>query len=726
MRHSHRHSLGAFAFAAISVAHAQQQDTTVRSEGPQPAVAVARIEVVGSASSYDPRRDDTAAKIVVSSEELLKYGDSSVAEALKRVAGVTVTSTGRGSDIRMRGLGGGYTQILVNGERAPLGFSMDSLAPNQVERIEIIRSAIAEFSTESIAGTINIVLKKVANRAQRQVQAGYGGNAAERTARAVFLLSDRYDRFSYSVSAYLRSSQLDQHELITESGWDAAGRANLVRTTHSHATGPFHVASVVPRLNWTLSNGDTLTSESVFTETAYVIDTAQSIASTLGDAPPYPALDRRTRSRSGFLKSELVWNTHLAPGSRFEAKIGGQGTSGDNNSSRDGHDGATSLFQDRIGVSTIDRGVSSSGKLSQGMGETHQLKAGWEASSARRDEADNEFSLVAGTAAPTLTDFQFHFHSKIVRSATFVQDEWTVTPDWLAYLGVRWERIASQITSDQPVSVVSSLFSPIAQVLIKFPDMPNDQLRVALTRTFKAADMASLSPLRRKAEINSSTNPDREGNPRLRPELARGMDVTYEHYFSKSALLSIGVSSREIDDYTLTEVALGIDGRWVGRPVNAGHARTRSLELESKFPLALLNADLPGVQVRASLSRNWSFVEQVPAPGNRLAEQIPLSALVSLDYSYGALTTGASFNFRQGAWSRVSADQSAGTWNRRDLDLYGVWQLNARQQMRVTLGNLLAQDTAAAKEYTDAAGTIRRTAIVPGHASVRALFEQKF
>jgi outer membrane receptor protein involved in Fe transport len=291
---------------------------------------------------------------------------------------------------------------------------------------------------------------------------------------------------------------------------------------------------------------------------------------------------------------------------------------------------------------------------------------------------------------------------------------------------VRWERIATQISVDQPIEIVSTIFSPIAQTLIKFPGMPNDQLRVAFTRTFKATDAASLVPRRRKSEINSSTNPDREGNPTLRPEQARGVDVTYEHYFTKSALFSFGVSNREIDDYTLTELTLGADGRWVGRPINSGRARTRGLELEAKFPLTLLKASFPAVEVRANLSRNWSSVDQVPAPGNRLAQQIPLSASLALDYSYGALTTGGSFIFRQGAWSRVSAVQSAGTWNHRDLDLYGVWKLNARQQIRVTLGNLLAEDIIAASEYTDAAGTIRRTTIDPGHASVRALFEQKF
>ena len=44
----------------------------------------------------------------------------------------------------MRGMGGGYTQILVDGEPMGRGFSMDSIPPEQIERIEIMRAPTAE------------------------------------------------------------------------------------------------------------------------------------------------------------------------------------------------------------------------------------------------------------------------------------------------------------------------------------------------------------------------------------------------------------------------------------------------------------------------------------------------------------------------------------------------------------------------------------------------------
>ena len=56
-------------------ASAQQAATDANPATPADAAsAVQKVEVKGS--GYDPRRDDTASKMVVNSEEILKYGDT--------------------------------------------------------------------------------------------------------------------------------------------------------------------------------------------------------------------------------------------------------------------------------------------------------------------------------------------------------------------------------------------------------------------------------------------------------------------------------------------------------------------------------------------------------------------------------------------------------------------------------------------------------------------------
>ena len=714
------------ALSAGAVVNAQQQVNPMQGmSDTAPLGVVARIKIVGNADSYDARRDDTAAKIVVNQGELVKYGDANIADSLKRVPGVTVTSTGRGVDIRMRGLGGGYTQILVNGERAPVGFSIDSLTPWQVERIEVIRSAMAEFSTESVAGTINIVLKKVVRTAQRQLQVGYGGDATERTPRATLLLSDRDGMFSYSVSANSRVTWFNRDPSIADSGTDASGQPEFSRETFSHEIGRLSVLNLIPRLSWTLVNGDIIASESLFSLNKYHFSAERRTETALGPQADYPGLNWfiRTRSLSG--KSDLSWHSRLDPETTLELKVGMQGASGHNDSDRIRYPYAGTGLANAIGVATNETLFNTSGKLVKKLGVSHQMSTGWEASRIRRDDINDEIDT-GNTEVPAIhsvTDLK----ATLARASAFFQDEWTVGPNWSIYLGARLERISTRVEADGGAPAAVNIWSPIAQTLIKFPSLPNDQLRFALTRTFKAPDLNSLIPRLRRYEINSATNPDLDGNPGLRSEIAQGVDVTYEHYFSKTALVSVGLSNRAIDDYTLTLVALGNDGRWVGRPTNAGRAHARGLEVEAKVPLKLLNADWPAVELRGSLSRNWSRVEQVPGPHNRMAQQVPLQVSLALDYASGALTTGTSFVFRQGSWTTVTAAQSAVTAYRRDLDLYALWKLNPQQQIRLTLANLLKSDDISTSQYRTVAGsTATRTTIQAGNASLRALFEHKF
>jgi outer membrane receptor protein involved in Fe transport len=265
----------------------------------------------------------------------------------------------------------------------------------------------------------------------------------------------------------------------------------------------------------------------------------------------------------------------------------------------------------------------------------------------------------------------------------------------------------------------------VAQTLYKLPGTKGDQLRLAVTRTYKAPGQQQIIPHRFTSVNNSQTEPDSIGNPYLKPELALGIDASYEHYWAEGALLSASVSSRRITDYTRNMVVF--DGaRWVSTPTNNGNARTYGLELEAKFPLKAVMETATNLDLRASLSRNWSTVDSVPGPDNRLDGQTPLSATLGADYKNGPLTVGGSYVFKNGGFVRVSGNQIGYQSVRRDLDLYALWKFNPKLQVRVATANLLAQDTISQSAYTTAAGTQTSRTLNPVHRSVRATVEMKF
>ena len=86
----------------------------------------------------------TAAKIVITREDIRQCGDSNLGDVMRRLPGVTSGGRpGRPGPPAMRGMGGGFTQILIDGQRIPPGFSIEQLSPDQVERIEIYRAPTA-------------------------------------------------------------------------------------------------------------------------------------------------------------------------------------------------------------------------------------------------------------------------------------------------------------------------------------------------------------------------------------------------------------------------------------------------------------------------------------------------------------------------------------------------------------------------------------------------------
>jgi len=700
--------------------------TPVRKEDAKPTEKIQRVEIKG-ANTYDARRDDTASRIVVSSEEIQRYGDTSVLDVFKRLPGITVSgASGRGGEIRMRGLGSGYTQILLNGERAPAGFSIDQLSPDVIERIEILPAASAEFSTQSIAGTINIVLKKTVKKAQRELKLGVGKSADATAPNATLQLSDRAGKLSYSLSASASVYDYDRASSIEETQTTPSGELVMLRQTAQNDRGHPQNLSLAPRLNWNGEHGDTFTWQNLFHYNRNRFHGDGVIDTLLGPAPLYDVRDTNSANNNAMLRSDLNWVHALQGGAKLDVKLGVNGMR-NRGTWREFDDSAGALARDSTVLTrTSERGLTSTGKYATTWRTGHALSAGWDGGITGRDDARIEGERFPLTGREVEVDERYE--ARIERLALFVQDEWSITPRWSMYAGLRWEGL--ETTSEGNTFATtrnrSSVWSPLAQTLYKLPDS-RDQVRLALTRTYKAPAASSLIPRRFTTPNNSQTEPDYRGNPGLKPELATGIDASYEHYWGEKALLSASVSMRRIQDYTRQGLIVE-DGRWIQTPVNDGSATTRSLELEAKFPLSSLWKDVPDLDLRASVSRNWSRVDAVPGPDNRLDQQTPLSATLGVDYRArgGKLSAGSSFSFKSGGPVRINVEQFGYESVRRDLDIYALYKFSPQYQLRVAVSNLLAQDYISDSLYVDEDGTRRRTCLYPGRTMARVTLETRF
>ncbi|TFW13856.1 TonB-dependent receptor [Duganella callida] len=727
--------IAAAVFSLTVAAHADEAP----SRPPPQEAEMMKVEIKGSAAKYDARRDDTASKTVVSSEEIQKYGDTAVTDVLKRLPGITIGgAAGRsGGEIRMRGLGAGYTQILINGERAPAGFSIENLAPDVIERIEVLRAASAEYSTQSIAGTINIVLKKSLKPAQHELKISESRGNRGSSPSASLQMSDKNGAMSYSLGANVWRFMYNRSTPSWETGDDADGIPNVSRASTWRDQGRGDGFNLSPRINWSLANGDTLTSQTFVNLNKFASNSHSRTEVAFGAGPDYDRIDSTYSNHNGFARTDLNWVHKLEEGAKLDLKA----AVSDARNSADslqvgGNSGLPATLVRTVTSDSSEQGFSTQGKYStpytfskplDGTEATeHALSLGWDAGYTQRDDTRLQRDADLPGASPINSDEGFS--AKVTRLALYGQDEWNITPLWSVYTGLRWEGLDTHADggSIDAVDNRSSVFSPLMQTLFKLPNK-KDQLRLALTRTYKAPSTASLIPRKFTSTNNSPTEPDRRGNPDLKPETALGLDASFEHYWGDGGLLSASASLRKIDNYTHQGLFYE-DQRWIASAINDGRAETRGIELEAKFPASVLMDNAPKLDLRASVSRNWSRVEVVPGPDNRLDQQVPLSATLGVDYKTpdGQLSTGSNFSFRNGGLARLSGTQGGYTSVRRDLDVYALWKLDHQNNLRVAVSNLLGQDYTTESLYSDGNGSLNRTTVASGETQLRVTVETRF
>ncbi|MBI3728029.1 MAG: TonB-dependent receptor, partial [Burkholderiales bacterium] len=704
------------AFSQSSFAQTATPATPPKAESTEKADAKAlepkmqKVEVQGT-RAYDERRQDTATKIVVTQEDIVRYGDTTVSEVLKRLPGVTIGGVqGRGGDIRMRGLGAGYTQIMLNGEPSPPGFSLDSLSPDLIERIEVIRAATADLSTQSIAGTINIVLKKTVQTAQKELKLGLFEDGGKFGENVNYQVSDKAGRMSYSLSGNLNHGQYERPSYSDEVRTDVSGKPYVKTHTDSLGWGTFNSLGFSPRVNWNFENGDTLTTQSFVNANRFDGYFSEARTTTiLGDLPfPLQVKDvlpiymsdlQKVHSDFSMLRTNLNWIHKLADSAKLDVKLGVNYNKRNSDVELWGYGLNNAQILDRRSISgATDKGLTMSGKYSAPFVQDHSFVFGWDGAYSKRSETrtqNDNVNFVGSTLRANNLDESFN--ADVTRLAVFAQDEWNVTKQWSVYGGLRWEGLDTRSSGStfNEVHNKSSVWSPILQTLYKMPDSKNDQIRLGITRTYKAPDTNRLIPRRFISNDNKNPNsPDSMGNPNLKPELAWGLDLAYEHYLPGGGMLSASVFMRKIDDITRTKLLQEADGTYVTMPVNDGQATTRGIELEAKLPLRAMMEGAPAIDFRANVSFNWSSLDNVPGPNNRLDSQTPVSANLGIDYKMDKipLTVGGNASFQSGGPVRISVTQSSYSVPKRVLDVYALWKFDQKTNLRVSLGNTLHQD----------------------------------
>ena len=661
-----------------------QSETTT---APQTSV-IQRVEIVGRQGSTELRRAASVAKQIYGREELDRFGDTNALDVMRRLPGVNVSSGGP----RMRGLGAGYTQILINGDPAPQGFNLDQLSPSQIERIEVLRAPTADQSAQAVAGTINIILKEAPRSSQQSLRLGVSNGRDRPMANINYSISESKGPFNMSLPVSLFEWDRQTRTTIDRQMEGTDGKTAVseqIGTATSWGWG----YNIAPRFNFKFSDEQTL-SIATFFQKGYWNFRNDFLNRAISGNPVFDdnsIQDGYWENRRG----NLTWVNRFSPDQRIEIKAGiQQGRAAFD--SRNLRSGALQL--NTVG-SNQDDAITQSGKYSHLLGSSHSLTAGWDLENRDRLERRTTKDAAGNALLPSFEGQPFE--AQVRRQAFYIQDEWEISPQWQLYLGLRNERIISEsATTASPVRNESSVLSPLAHVTYKFNPKSRDMIRASLTRSYKAP---GLNTLLARPQINgafTNTNltntplaPDRMGNPALTPELATGIDIAYENYLTNDGIFSIGIFHRNLTNVVrnvteLRTVSWANAPRWISQPQNFSDAVTSGIEFELRGRASDLMPKLLGtakaLNIRTSLSIYNSSIAALNGPNNRLDGQQPWSANFGFDQRITGLplSIGGNFNYTPGYDTRQTEDLVLKRSSARSVDVFALMFLSPTMSFR--------------------------------------------
>jgi iron complex outermembrane receptor protein len=671
-----------------------------RPQQQRPTATLKPVEIVGT-DETEQRRLSTAAKIIIGRDDIERYGDTTMGELLKRLPGITIQGRpGRGGAPRMRGLGSGYTQILLDGERVPRGFSLDDLQPDQIERIEILRAPTAETGARAIAGTINIITRGGYTKHVNNINLGLGLENGHEQPSIGWSRNDTVDNLIYNFSVAATHNERSNDIVNTTLTENLSTGQVTNQSEATHSTGKRDGIHANARLQWRLDGGDQLQLMPMFVATQNSGGVDRVLTETGGPAP-YDYGTGSANSHFYTLRLAGLWLHRMEGGAnlRLSASLGH--SEWENNSLRENFGGLTppgGELQNQHSEQR-DNTLNLNAKYTRLIAEQHSLVTGIEFESNQR----NEIATTLLNGESPLSDFDGNLTASTQRKALYAQDEWNLTPHWAAHAGLRWEGIdtSGSVGDGQPnVTNHSGVTTPLVHAVYR-PDLESkDQIRFSLTRSYRSPNLQDLiarpningTYLNRGA--NDEVHADTAGNPYLKPELARGLDVAFEHYVPGGGILSANVFYRHIQDLmrtvtTLETVSWADVPRWVARKQNIGDATTAGIELEAKFRLSEMFPNMPRIDIRSNASFFRSNVEGIIGPNNRLDQQPPAVANLGADYklSSAPVTIGGNINWNPDFTTQQSNTQTLTQSTKVVSDAYLLWTISPTYQLRLSANN---------------------------------------
>ena len=645
-------SLFAYGLAG-SVAHSQASAPNIL-----PPITVEGDQIASAVkTALEARHAAPNSTVIIEGEQLNQFNDLSVGDAIRRLPGVTFPGVNRSREIKLRGLPGVYTRVLLDGRPLIDGDSgrnmeVDRIPASFIERVEIIRSPVAGMDSQGAAGTINIITKRTFGASGNGGGLTLGGGHVEgykETGEASAWQGGKVGPLKYFIGGgYQRRLLEESINTYNVFGYTGSGGSNLQSQKRS-----FDEYTALSRFEYAHNESNTFIFSPTYMRTEET--RTQSDSRYQATAPLY--LNRatneiRNRNREnvgGYFEWAHSFSNTASGRLFFDMQKASETTV--RNSTQYTYNAAGAItgttYPNVNNYVPIDlRRYAPGAAFNTALG-AHNIEAGAGLNRLTRREFDR------GSTTRNYKISEDIFYG-------YLSDSFAVLGRDKLTAGVRVERSSTDAMNNVGLTRNSSATDVNPSVNYRAPLAENIDFRAGVAKTMRRPDLRDLSPV---TTLNGGTytNPDTRGNADLLPERIWGGDVGADWYlFDRAGLLSFNLFRRQFQDKIETNTVLE-GARYVSAPRNAGKGTLDGAEFEARVPLKMLNAPELTLWGNATVLGS-ELTDPLTQQTRRFSEQPNLLTNVGLDYYHKPWNTTFGINYnRVYGYSQNIASLSGGT-----------------------------------------------------------------
>ncbi len=125
----------------------------------------------GQAKALNQQRNKSNITNIISSDQVGRFPDANIGDALKRVPGITMQNDqGEARNIIVRGLSPELNSVTLNGDRIPSAegdnrnVQMDLIPADMISSIEVNKTLTPDMDADAIGGSVNLIMRAAPNR----------------------------------------------------------------------------------------------------------------------------------------------------------------------------------------------------------------------------------------------------------------------------------------------------------------------------------------------------------------------------------------------------------------------------------------------------------------------------------------------------------------------------------------------------------------------------------